>query len=100
MIKTLALSTGLFVAGGMTNVTTLVVPGNEQILCEVKSLESQGFAQLSQHEEYVCENISDDTDFIVVEDEFDEFRLGDVLNVELNLHGELVDYEVVKIMGL
>lgn len=100
MIKNLAISIGLFVAGGMANVTTLVVPVNEQILCEVESLESQGFVELSKHEEYVCENILDDTDFIVVEDEFDEFRLGDVLNAELDLHGELVDYEVINIVGL
>lgn len=100
MIKNLALSIGLFVAGGTANVTTLVVPGNEQILCEVKSLESQGFAQLSEHEEYVCENISDDTDFIVVEDEFNEFRLGDILNVELDSNDELVDYEVINIAEL
>ena len=96
MIKTLAFSIGLFVAG---NATT-IVPGSEIILCQVKDLESQGFAQLSKHEEYVCENILDDTDFIVVEDEFDEFRVGDVLNVELNLHGELVDYEVINITEL
>ena len=100
MIKNLALSIGLFVAGGTGYASTMGFPGNEQILCEVKSFESQGFAQLSKHEEYVCENILDDTDFIVVEDEFSEFRLGDVLNAELNLHGELVDYEVINIAEL
>lgn len=100
MITKIAISIGLLVAGGTGNATTLVVPRNEQILCEVKSLESQGFEQVGNYPEYVCENISDDTDFIVVEDEFNEFRVSDVLNVELNSHGELVDYEVINITEL
>lgn len=95
MISKLIVSIGLLLTGA-----GVVPPVNEEVLCEIHDLDSQGFVQLGEYPEYVCENVFDDTDFIVIEDEFDEFRVGDFLRVELNPYGELVDYEVIEITKL
>lgn len=78
----------------------LLAPNNEVILCEVHDLASKGFEQVSEFQEYACSNIFDDMDLIIVEDEFDEFRVDDILKVELNSYGELVDYEVMEVARL
>lgn len=88
MLKTIALSIGL------------LAPSNEVILCEVHDLESKGFEQVSEHQEYACSNFFDDMDLIIVEDEFDEFLVDDILKVEINPYGDLVDYEVMEVARL
>lgn len=68
---------------------------NEIVVCNVESLEEHDFIQLSDNKEYVCINENDFTDFIILEDRYDEFRINDTVKVELNRHNKIVDYEVV-----
>lgn len=69
--------------------------GNEQVICTVESLDDHGFVQFGEWQEYVCVNVKDETDFIVVEDRYDEMRIGDVVWLELNKYDEVMDYEVL-----
>lgn len=69
----------------------------EVLKCEVVPLEEYGFIQISEHQEYVCQNSNNVADFVVIEDMLDQYKVGDNLRVELNKHGELL--EMNKIVG-
>lgn len=64
----------------------------EYVICEVAPLEEHGFSQWGEIQEYVC---VDEEDYIILEDEFDEMRVGDDVFVGLNEWGEVIDYAVL-----
>lgn len=67
----------------------------ETVVCSVESLDKHGYVQFGEDPEYVCVNVKDNNDLIVVVDEYDEIRQGDIMELELNMYGEIVDYEVI-----
>lgn len=53
----------------------------ENMTCTVVELEAYDFIQLSEHDEYVCYNKEDYTDFVIVEDVRKVLDIGDVIEV-------------------
>lgn len=64
--------------------------GVEELICKVEPLEHHGFMQVSEFDEYVCVNPSNISDFVVITDEYSEYRVGDLLIVTLNKYGEVL----------
>lgn len=64
---------------------------NETVVCSVESLDSHDYVQLGGWTEYVCVNVKDENDLIVIADEYGEIRIGDVLELKLNSFDEVVD---------
>ena len=85
MLSKLILIVGLLLSNSNTT------GENEMVLCEVESLTAEHI----QWNEYKCLNVLDNTDTIVIVDVYDEYRIGDLANLELNKYGEIVDYEIV-----
>lgn len=81
-----AIIAGSALIGGATS-------GNETLTCEIEPLETYGFEQFSDSTEYVCVNSNDFTDFIIVEDENDEYHVGNTLKVTLK-HDEVTSVEL------
>ena len=76
-------------------VVSMYTPGTEsenveRLVCNVESLEDHSFMQVSEFDEYVCVNLADSSDFVILVDEFSEYRIGDRLKVTLNIHGEVL----------
>lgn len=82
-------------ASVMHIIASPLLASEEVLMCEVQPLEAHGFIQLSEYDEYVCQNTDDITDFVVLADEYKEMELGDTVRVGLNEYGEVEGYEVI-----
>ncbi|MDY0395398.1 hypothetical protein ACFSMW_13385 [Virgibacillus halophilus] len=63
--------------------------GTETFQCEIAALDDYGFEQVGEHQEYVCVNPNDYTDFVVIEND-SPLDIGDMMNLELD-NGKVVD---------
>lgn len=68
----------------------------QSIVCDIRSLETQGFEQWGKHQEYVCINSYDNLDIIVIEDEEREFKIGDKAKLTF-FHDDVESVEKIKI---
>lgn len=72
------------------------IQDTEVFYCEVASLGEYGFSQISNHDEYVCKNPNDKTDFIILVDEHNNISINDNMQVLLNKYNEVVYYKIYE----
>lgn len=83
-----------FIAGLIISMMTIGggVEADNAFICEVQPLEAHSMEQQGEFPEYVCVNIVDYTDFIVIEDEYGKILEGDIMAVAFDDELKMTSY--------